>query len=82
MPFAGYRDYGDGDVYDQGGSAYYWSSSPRGRYTPEYAWGLYFDPDYVNPSDDYYRAYGQSIRCFKDSYVTPDSSWAVVQGTL
>lgn len=81
MPFAGYRDYGDGDVYDQGGAAYYWSSSPRGG-LPEYAWNLIIDPSIVYPSSSDNHTNGQSLRCFKDSYVTPDSSWTVVQGTL
>jgi len=69
LPLAGYRDYYDGDVYGQGYTTY-WSSSPRGGSNPESAWRLYFGPGYVDPSyDGGLRAYGQSVRCFKDSYV-------------
>lgn len=80
MPFAGRRGYYDGIVYGQGGNARYWSSSPRDG-GPEYAWYLYFNSNNVNPSYNN-RAHGQSLRCFKDSYVAPDSTWTTVQGTL
>ena len=82
MPFAGARNYSSGAVYDQGNYAYYWSSSLHDDSYPEYAKLLYFGSGYVNPVYYYYRAYGLPVRSFKDSYVTPDSTWIVVQGTL
>jgi len=69
LPLAGIRDYGDGAVYGQGGHAYYWSSSPRGGSNPKYVWGLNFNSNNINPSQGADRAYGKSLRCFKDSYV-------------
>ena len=77
IPFAGYRNYYDGKVYNTGSYAYYWSSSPRGGSNPYYAWYLYFYSSYVNPSYYSYRAYGQSVRCFKDSYVASPSTYTL-----
>ena len=68
LPRAGSRYYRDGAV-DQGNNGSYWSSSPRGGSDPELAWLLYFDWDGVDPSISSRRAYGQSLRCFKNSYV-------------
>lgn len=82
MPFAGYRYYIDGTVGSQGVYANYWSSSPRGGSYPERARYLGFYSGNVSLSDAYYRAYGASIRCFKNEYVTPDSTWTTVQWTL
>ena len=69
LPLAAYRYDSDGAVYGQGDFADYWSSSPRGGSFPEGAWRLYFSSNVVVPSDGSYRAYGQSLRCFKNSYV-------------
>ena len=69
LPLAGYRSYIVGAVYDQGSNAYYWSSSPRGGSRPEGAWYLNFFSNRVSPSYSSIRANGQSLRCFKDSYV-------------
>ena len=71
LPFAGYRNYYVGNVSGQGFNAFYWSSSPRGGSTPKHAWSLYFDSSYVSPSSYDSRANGQSVRCFKNSYVKP-----------
>ena len=69
LPLAGYRYYYDGAVYGQGDYARYWSSSPRGGSNPKGAWSLGFGSGTVLPSSDGGRAYGQSLRCFKNSYV-------------
>ena len=69
LPLAGNRSYYDGAVYHQGNYAYYWSSSPRGGSNPKGAWSLFFYSNDVNPSDYSSRAYGKSLRCFKNSYV-------------
>ena len=68
LPFAGNRVYYDGIVYDQGDYAFYWSSSPRGASNSKDTWLLILSPDYVDPSYNRNRAFGQSIRCFKNFY--------------
>jgi len=70
FPFAGYRDYWDASLNVRG-YGLYWSSSPYGSDYPEYARSLYLDSS--NLDADYYdnRAFGYSVRCFKDSYVAP-----------
>ena len=73
LPRAGYRGYYDGVAYSRGDYASYRSSSPRGGSNPKSAWGLIFDPGYVDPSHYSNRAYGQFLRCFKNSYVAPSS---------
>ena len=82
MPFAGSRDYFSADLIDQGSYGYYWSSSPYGSDSPNRACNLNLDSSNVYANDCRSRANGFSVRCFKDSYVTPDSSWTVVQWTL
>ena len=69
LPLAGYRSCGGGVVYGQGDYANYRSSSPRGGSYPKGAWRLRFGPEFVNPSNVSDRACGQSLRCFKNSYV-------------
>ena len=59
---AGYRDYGGGTLYLRGAYGYYWSSSVTGIF----AFNLKFNSGGVNPADNYYRAYGFSVRCVKD----------------
>ena len=65
-PASGYRDYYDGDLYNVGGIGSYWSASP-GSSRSNYAYYLYFyfDGD-VNPSRDFSRANGQSVRCLQE----------------
>ncbi|MDR0650526.1 MAG: hypothetical protein LBG59_03865 [Candidatus Peribacteria bacterium] len=63
LPLAGTRGYdSSATVYDQGNYSYYWSSSPNGsnaRY-------LRLSTSYVRAHLYDYRAYGFSLRCFKD----------------
>jgi len=82
MPFAGYRDFSTADLSDQGSDGYYWSSSPYGSDYPDSAHRLDLDSssvyaDYISP-----RAYGFSVRCFKNSFEVPTSSWTVINWTL
>ena len=89
LPTAGYRQYfREGSVVAKY-YAYYWSSSPRGGSYE--AWSFKVSDQKVDPSDMSWRAYGLSVRCFKNNYVDPilytinfdprwweDLSWTVV----
>lgn len=81
MPFAGYRNTVSTLNY-QGSNGYYWSSSPYGSGAPSNARDLYLDSSNVRANYNNGRAFGIPVRCFKDSYETPTSSWTVVQWTL
>jgi len=58
---AGLRDYSDGSLLSVGALGYYWSSSVNGAI----AWYLFF---YSSDSfmNNFYRAYGFSVRCLQD----------------
>ena len=61
-PASGYRDDGDGSLYDVGSRGDYWSASPYYYY----AYDLYFSyGGSVNPSSSYSRANGLSVRCLR-----------------
>ena len=79
LPLAGYRRSSDASLSSQGFYGYYWSSSHSD--SPRYAYKIYLSSSDVVPMDSE-RADGYPVRCFKDSYITPDSSWTVIQGTL
>ena len=64
MPFAGYRDSSSAGVNYQGSYGRYWSSS---RSNTNGAYGLNFSSTALNPQNAYGRAYGFSVRCFKNS---------------
>ena len=81
MPFAGYRNYSDASLDNQESYGFYWSSSYSSDY-PGDARYLYLDSSNVYADGDGSRALGSSVRCFKDSYVAPDSSWTIIQWTL
>ena len=72
LPFAGYRYYNDASLNGQGSYGYYWSSSPLSA-SSNGARGLSLDSSDVYASSYSDRAYGYSVRCFKDSYVAPIS---------
>jgi len=63
LPLAGTRSYSDALLYYRGADGYYWSSSPSGMYT----YYPFFDPSILLPQIYDNRAYGFSLRCFKDS---------------
>ena len=70
LPFAGFRNYSNASIYDQGFNGYYWSSSPYSAGSDS-ARFLYLTSSDVGANSDGYRASGYSVRCFKDSYVAP-----------
>jgi hypothetical protein len=61
LPNSGYRDHNNGQIYDEGNSVYYWSSSISNTYS----WNLFlFDSGaYLF---DFSRPFGYSVRCIKD----------------
>ena len=61
-PASGSHYYDDGSLYDVGGRCSYWSASPCNYH----AYGLYFyDYGSVDPSRDYRRTSGLSVRCLQ-----------------
>ena len=69
LPFVGGRNYSDASFEGQG-VGYYWSSSPNLAVSYE-ARILLMGSSYVFASTTDSRAYGNSVRCFKDEYVIP-----------
>ena len=78
LPFAGSRYYSSAGVDSQGIYGYYWSSS---RSSTNNAYVLSFNSTALNPQNVKYRAYGFSVRCFKNSPVVPTSSWTKLYWT-
>jgi hypothetical protein len=64
IPFAGSRIYSTARVSNEGYTSNLWSSSP----VDDYAHYLYINSSDVRAYSSFYRAYGLSIRCFKDTY--------------
>ena len=61
-PASGYRIGSDGSLDNVGDNGFFWSASPYS----DLAYDLYFSNDgNVDPSDYYYRASGQSVRCLQ-----------------
>ena len=63
-PASGYRYNYDGSLDGVGDGGRCWSASPSSNYA--YCLSFYNDGD-VYPSDNYYRALGQSVRCLQES---------------
>jgi uncharacterized protein (TIGR02145 family) len=63
LPAAGWRNYDNGNLVNQGSGGVYWSSSPR----DVEAFCLYFPESNVYPAGSYSRAYGFSVRCLQGS---------------
>ncbi|MDR2415343.1 MAG: fibrobacter succinogenes major paralogous domain-containing protein [Candidatus Peribacteria bacterium] len=63
LPIVGYRLYTSASLNVQGLVGYYWSSSPNSGE----ARALYLSSSYVFAHFGGYRAYGFTVRCFKDS---------------
>lgn len=72
LPFAGDRSHSDTVLCHQGSNGYYWSSSPLGGGSV-HARRLYLNSSGVRAHGRNYRDYGFSVRCFKNSYVAPES---------
>ena len=79
IPFAGLRNYSNASLNRQGSRGYYWSSSPYGSDYPNNARYLRLSSSNVNANNNSIRADGFSVRCFKDSFEVPTSSWTVIQ---
>lgn len=82
MPFAGYRSFSAASIYSQGSTGFYWSSSFTYSASSDNARYLYLDLSIVGVGYSQARASGHSVRCFKNSFELPTSSWTVIQGTL
>lgn len=78
LPFAGGRNYSSAGVENQGSYGLYWSSS---RYDTNNAYRLSFRSTALYPQNNNYRAYGFSVRCFKDTPTVPTSSWTKLYWT-
>ena len=76
LPFAGSRNYLDASLGSQGSNGLYWSSSPNSA-SSNYARNLNLDSSNVGADYNSIRAYGGSVRCFKDSYVAPSISYTL-----
>jgi len=75
IPFAGRRNLSNASLSTQGSLGRYWSSSPYGSDYPYLARSLSLSSSNVSANYNDDRAYGYSVRCFKDSYVaSPESS--------
>jgi hypothetical protein len=71
MPMAGYRSVVNSDVYSLGSDGRYWSCT---RTTTSNASALYLAASVIHTNSWNSRAYGFSVRCFKDTPVIPDYS--------
>lgn len=75
MPMAGYRNGSSSNVGSVGSNGLYWSST---AYSAVYAYSLYFNSSSLSPQTGDDRAYGLTVRCFKDTPIIPDSSWTTL----
>ena len=82
IPLAGRRSYSNAVRSKYGSIGSYWSSSPYRSSNPNDARYLYLDSSDAYASEVNRRADGFSVRCFKDSYETPTSSWTIITWTL
>jgi len=81
MPFAGGRNSYDASLINQSSYGNYWSSSPYLSQSTT-ALTLHLETSTVDVNYNVNCANGYPVRCFKDLYVAPTSSWTVVQWTL
>ncbi len=75
MPFAGFRSGSNAVVGNQGTTAFYWSSTSSSASSAYY---FLASSTALEAQSAYYRADGNTIRCFKDSPVVPDNSWTTL----
>ena len=71
MPMAGYRSGSNSDVYSLGSDGRYWSCT---RTSASSASALYLSASLIQANSWNNRAYGFSVRCFKDIPIMPDYS--------
>lgn len=72
MPLAGFRDYSSASAIDQSSYAVYWSSTASSAGEAYY---LFFSSSTLDTQNSSNRSNGASVRCFKNTPVTPDSTW-------
>ena len=82
MPFAGSRNNSTSNISSQGSMGFYWSSSPYVNNTTYRARLLQMYPASISMQSDKERPAGLPIRCFKNSFEIPTSSWIVINWTL
>ena len=75
MPAAGERNYTDSTVKNQWTIGYYRSITPNGN---QVASMMNFGSNYFYPKNNNSTGYACSIRCFKDTAISPDSSWEIL----
>lgn len=73
LPFAGYRQYYDASLNGQESYGVYWSSSPYSADDPNFARCLGLILSIVGANNNNDRAFGYSVRCFKDTYEVPST---------
>lgn len=78
LPFAGSRNNTNGIFSDNGEMGRYWSSSPNNLSYRDWARRLALaeyssSSSTLNADNKNYRAYGNSLRCFKDSPKAPET---------
>jgi hypothetical protein len=78
MPFAGFRNNTSSTLNFQGSYGIYWMSSPFVHDLPEHACNLIFNSSSVDVDNKNRRATGETVRCFKDLFEKPTSSWTVI----
>ena len=81
IPFAGSRSRISAEAGYQGTVGSYWSSSPYAS-NNYYAHSLDLGGSSIDTSCPVYRSSCLSVRCFKNSFKIPTSSWTVINGTL
>lgn len=78
MPLAGNRDYYTGNLEDVGTWGDYWSATASSTTPNSYAYALHLGASTIQPDDESFRADANSIRCFKNTPITPNSSWTTL----
>ncbi len=66
-PAVGYRHYDSGALINVGSNGHCWSASPNPSYSSN-AYNLHFYTSGVNPANNYYRGFGSSVRCVRETY--------------
>ena len=79
MPLAGLRMSSTGWTGDQWTQWCYWSSTPS---ETNKAYRIKFTATTLDAESDIWRANGYSIRCFKNTPVTPDGTWTPLTAPL
>ena len=83
IPLAGDRNNSSASTEDQGLYGSYLSSSPHPNEEINLVYSFSLDSYSSHVSDGTVPpSYWFSVRCFKDSYVTPTSSWTIINWTL